>query len=226
MQLAKQVRFSRKRRLSSSLCDALAARTPHRSTAGRTRALRRIDGMFSMAAKACARRCWIGHVVVQQRQIELDVQRFLEQLPRQVHARFGRVDVPVQADDQIVRHDGIAGGEERHQPLDQVPVGRRHPLRQVAEVDLEVDLLHRPGVLDRRRDTSRRSADSASAAASDRSRDRAETLAVHGRHGAHWQASQDSGFSSEHTTAAVSLTCGCVACTVVLAMCVAGRERR
>ncbi len=92
----------------------------------------------------------IGHVVVQQREIELDVQRFLEQLSRQVHARFGRIDVPVQTDDEIVRHDRIARGEEGHQPFDQMPVRRRHALAQMAEIDLEIDLFHRPGVLDRR----------------------------------------------------------------------------
>lgn len=38
----------------------------------------------------------------------------------------------------------------------------------------------------------------------------------------HWQASQASGFSSEHATAA----CGEMTLTVALAMRVAGRERR
>ncbi len=38
----------------------------------------------------------------------------------------------------------------------------------------------------------------------------------------YWQASQDSGFSNEHTTAAVASG----AFTVVLAIFVAGRERR
>ena len=41
-------------------------------------ALRRIDGMLSIAAKACGAPLLVGHVVVEQRQIELDVQRFLD----------------------------------------------------------------------------------------------------------------------------------------------------
>ena len=91
-------------------------------------ALRWIEGMFSIAANACARSLRIGHVGVEQRQVELHVQRFLVQLPRQVHARFGRVDVLVQVEHQVVGDDRIAGGEERDQALDQVPLGRRHAL--------------------------------------------------------------------------------------------------
>ncbi len=76
------------------------------------------------------------------------MQRFLEQLPGQVHPRFGSVDVPVQADHQVVGNDGITGREEGHQTLDQMPLRRRHALLQMAQVDLEVDLLDGPGVLD------------------------------------------------------------------------------
>ncbi len=57
--------------------------------------------------------------------------------------------MPVQADHQIVGNDGVAGREEGHQALDQMPLRGRHALLQMAQVDLEVDLLDRPGVLDR-----------------------------------------------------------------------------
>ncbi|MNI38245.1 hypothetical protein D3C73_923780 [compost metagenome] len=91
----------------------------------------------------------IRQVVVQQGQVELHVQRFFIQLARQVHARFGRVQVLVQVQHQVVGHDRIAGGEERDKTMDQVTLARRHLAVQVADVDLEVDLFHRPGVLDR-----------------------------------------------------------------------------
>ncbi|MNT81498.1 hypothetical protein D3C72_2211010 [compost metagenome] len=55
----------------------------------------------------------------------------------------------VQVQHQVVGHDRIAGGEERDQTMDQVTLARRHLAVQVADVDLEVDLFHRPGVLDR-----------------------------------------------------------------------------
>jgi len=76
------------------------------------------------------------------------VQRFFVELARQVHARFRGIEVLVQVQHQVVRHDRVAGGEERDQAMDQVLIGRRHLLVQVGDVDLEIDLLHRPGVLD------------------------------------------------------------------------------
>ncbi|MCY1456832.1 hypothetical protein D9M71_740780 [compost metagenome] len=55
----------------------------------------------------------------------------------------------VQVQHQVVGHDRIAGGEERNQAVDQVALARRHLAMQVADVDLEVDFFHGPGVLDR-----------------------------------------------------------------------------
>src|SRR3546814_1982021 len=58
------------------------------------------------------------------------------------------VDVLVEVEHQVVGDDRVAGGEERDQALDQVPLGRAEPGLQVAGVEREVDLLHRPGVAD------------------------------------------------------------------------------
>ena len=58
------------------------------------------------------------------------MQRLFVELARQVHARLGRVDVPVEVQHQVVRDDRVAGREEGDQPLDQVPLGGRHPLRR------------------------------------------------------------------------------------------------
>jgi hypothetical protein len=90
MQAAKQIRLSR----NCGGALAFPARRPWIESIHlkQNSALRRIDGMFSTAANAAARspdrgcRCRAG-------QVELHVQRFLVQLPRQVHARFRRVDV-------------------------------------------------------------------------------------------------------------------------------------
>ena len=90
----------------------------------------------------------VGHVVVQQREVELHVQRLLVELPRQVHARLGGVDVLVQIQHQVVRDDRVAGGEERHESLHQVPLGGKQLAVQVDDVVGEVHLVHRPSVLD------------------------------------------------------------------------------
>ena len=74
--------------------------------------------MFSMAAKAACAFVHVGDVVVEQRQVELHVQRLFVQLARQVHPGFGRVDVLVEVEHEVVRHDRVAGGEERHEPAD------------------------------------------------------------------------------------------------------------
>ena len=90
----------------------------------------------------------VGQVVVEQREVELHVQRLLVELPRQVHPGFGGVDVLVQVEHQVVRHDRVARGEERHQPRHEVLL-RRHQLAvEVDEVVGEVDLVDGPGVLD------------------------------------------------------------------------------
>ncbi len=83
--------------------------------------------MFSTAAKARAPFDRIGHVGVEQREVELDVQRFFIQLARQVHARFGRVDVLVEIQHQVVGDDRITGREERDQALDHVALGVASP---------------------------------------------------------------------------------------------------
>ena len=104
--------------------------------------------MFSIAANAWAL-VLIRDVGVEQRQVELDVQRLFVELTTQVHAGFGRVDVLVQVEHQVVRHDRVARCEERDQTVDQVPLGGQQLALQVDEVVGEVDLLHRPGVADR-----------------------------------------------------------------------------
>ena len=129
--------------------------------------------MFSTAAKACVPLVLVGDVGVEQRQVELDVHGLLEQLARQVHARLRGVDVLVEVQHQVVRDDRVAGREERDQALDQVPLGRRSASRRSATSVCEVDLLDRPRVLDRVPVHRRRSAGSASAAASGRAPGRA-----------------------------------------------------
>ena len=91
----------------------------------------------------------VGHVGVEQGQVELDVHRLLEQLARQVEPALGRVDVLVEVEHQVVRHDRVAGGEERHEPRRR---GAARPAQAAArsfEVAVQVDLLDGPGVLDR-----------------------------------------------------------------------------
>jgi two-component system LytT family response regulator len=91
----------------------------------------------------------VRNVGVEQGEVELHMQRLLVKLARQIHARFGRVDVLVQVQHQVVRHDGVAGGEERHQAMDQVTIGGGHLRREVVRVHREIHFLDRPGVLDR-----------------------------------------------------------------------------
>jgi hypothetical protein len=91
----------------------------------------------------------VGDVVVEQRQVELHVQRLFVELARQVHPGFGGVDVLVQVEHQVVRHDRVARGEERDQPPDEVLLGRHQLALQVDQVVGEVDLLDGPRVLDR-----------------------------------------------------------------------------
>jgi hypothetical protein len=176
--------------------------------------LHRVEGLGA--------RLRLGHVGVEQGQVELHVQRLFVELARQVQARLGRVDVLVEVDGQVVGHDRVTGGEEGHQPLDEVALRRRHLLLQIAGVGREVDLFHGPGVLDggpvhlvERRVAHRTQGQGHSG------------IEQHDLASFYWQASQVSGFSSEQATAAESLaspeTGGF---TVVLAMRVAGRERR
>src|SRR5690554_2129876 len=92
----------------------------------------------------------LGHVGVEQREVELDVQRLLVQLPGEIEPSLGRVDVPIEVEHEVVGDDRVARREKRHEPLDQVAVGRAHALAQVSEVRGEVHLFDGPRVLDRR----------------------------------------------------------------------------
>ena len=55
----------------------------------------------------------------------------------------------VEVEDQVVGHDRVAGGEEGHQAVDQVLLGRHELAVEIGQVVGEVDLLDGPGVLDR-----------------------------------------------------------------------------
>ncbi len=184
----------------------------------------------------------IRQIGIEQGEVELHVQGFLVELPRQVHARFRRIDVPVEVQNEIVRHDRIAGGEEGHQPLHQMTLRRAELGREVLHIRREVDLLHRPGVADRvavHREELRvaHRPQRQVEAGVEQARALRRRAFGGGSHGSHWQASQLPGFSSEHTTATVSLGVegsfprgseapAALAATVVLAIFVAGRERR
>ena len=147
MHAAKQIRLSRNRRRSSAVVSSsqLEDRVdPPEAELGlapdRRDVLDRRERLVPLAL--------VGHVGVEQGQVELDVHGLLEQLARQVEPALGRVDVLVEVEHQVVGHDRVAGGEERDQPADQVPLGAAKPL-QVLEVGVQVDLLDGPGVLDR-----------------------------------------------------------------------------
>ena len=118
----------------------------------------------------------------------------------------------VEVEHQVVGDDRVAGGEERDQPADQVPLGRRQP-GQVGQVGVQVDLLDRPGVLDRVAEpvvelrVAHRAQGQVHARVEQQRRGRLSGVGagvggVDG--GGHWQASQASGFSSEQAMAASS----------------------
>jgi hypothetical protein len=65
----------------------------------------------------------VRDVAVEQRQVELDVERFLVELAREVHPRLGRVDVLVEVQHEVVRDDRVAGREERDEALHEVLLG-------------------------------------------------------------------------------------------------------
>ena len=92
----------------------------------------------------------LRNIGVEQREVELHVQCFLIQLAREVHACFGRIHVLVQVQHQVVRHDRVAGGEERDQTMDQVAIRVGHLLVEVRRIEREIHFLHRPRVADRR----------------------------------------------------------------------------
>ena len=66
----------------------------------------------------------IGHVVVEQGEIELDVNGLFIELPGEIEPRLGRVDVLVEVQHQVVGDDRVAGGEEGDESLDQMDLGR------------------------------------------------------------------------------------------------------
>jgi hypothetical protein len=47
----------------------------------------------------------IGHVVIQEREVELDVNCFLEQLPGEIEPRLRRVHVFIQIENQVIGDD-------------------------------------------------------------------------------------------------------------------------
>ncbi len=65
----------------------------------------------------------VGQVSIEQRQVELHVHCLFEKLPGQVEPGFGRVDVLVQVEHQVVGHDRVTGGEESNQPFDESLLG-------------------------------------------------------------------------------------------------------
>jgi hypothetical protein len=181
----------------------------------------------------------LGHVRqvgVQERQVELDVQRLLVELAAQVEAGLGRVHVAVEVEHHVVGHDRVAGGEERHQAVDEVPLGGVELAGQVQQVVGEVDLVHGPGVADgipvqvvegrvphRSQGEVESGVEQAGAAAGGARRAGGGLVPGEVLGDRHSQASQCSGSSSEQATASAALTPTGV---VAVVMRVAGRERR
>ena len=147
MQAAKQIRLSRNARRSSAVRSSRSS-CSELIHLKQNSALRAMEGMFSHRVERLRPLLLVRHVGVEQVEVELHVHGLLEQLPGQVQPAFRGVDVLVQVEDEVVGHDRVAGGEERDQPGDQVPLGRRQP-GQVGQVGVQVHLLDRPGVLDR-----------------------------------------------------------------------------
>ena len=280
MQAAKQIRLSRNA-LRSAALDRVRSSLSESIQRKQNSALRWIDGMFSDGGERRGPLGLVRHVGVQQGQVELHVHGFLEQLPGEVEPALGRVDVLVEVQHQVVRDDRVPGGEERDEPAHQVPLGAGQP-GQVAEIGVQVDFLHRPGVPDRgpepvvevrvphrpQGQLHARIEQQATFGRGPGRRVRLHCVCLHcvclhcvclhcvclhcvclhrvclhrvclhrvclHRVRGHWQASQVSGFSSEHTTAAVSDPAGSGTSaapgtsidTVAWAIRVAGRERR
>ena len=147
MQAAKQIRLSRnvRRSLVGAQLVELADRVhPLEAELGLGPDRRdRLDGGERLGPLVV-----VGQVGVEQRQVELHVQRLLEQLAGQEQPGLGGVDVLVQVEHEVVGDDRVAGGEEGDEAADQVALGREQ-LAQVDEVVGEVDLLDRPRVADR-----------------------------------------------------------------------------
>ncbi|MNX63799.1 hypothetical protein D3C86_948080 [compost metagenome] len=140
------------------------------------------------------------------------MEHLVEELLAQEHPKLGGVDVLVEVEHEVMRHDIVGRGEEGHQALDEMGLLGADAIAQVCDVHREVDLVGRPDVLEG-------------------VPVQLEELGV--AHGAerelqvgvekhYWQASQDSGFSSEQAIAC-SLTRGS---TVVLRIRVLARLRK
>ena len=69
-------------------------------------------------------------------------------LAGEIEAGFGRVDVFVEIENEVVGDDGVAGCEEGDEALDDVDLSGGDLGFEVGEVSLEVDLFDGPGVLD------------------------------------------------------------------------------
>ena len=77
----------------------------------------------------------IGNIRIEQREVELNVQRFFIQLPRQIHAcASGGIDVLVEIEHKIVRDNRVAGCEERDEAIDQVPFRGAQARAQIRDV--------------------------------------------------------------------------------------------
>ncbi len=73
---------------------------------------------------------------------------FLEELTREVHPRFGGVDVLVKIDDQVICDDRIARREKSDKAADEVLLARCHALTQVMDICREINLLDGPCIRD------------------------------------------------------------------------------
>ena len=101
MHAAKQIRFKQERAAvarRSRPVEVLDRVDPAEAELGL--GLDRGDVLDSREGLGSLRR--VGHVSVEQRQVELDVLGFLEELAGQEQPGFGRVDVLVQVEDEVV----------------------------------------------------------------------------------------------------------------------------
>ncbi len=76
------------------------------------------------------------------------MKRLFVELPGQIHACFGGIDVLVEIKNQVIGNNGIAGCEESDQPIDQVTFGGGHLRIQITDVSGKIDFFDGPGVLD------------------------------------------------------------------------------
>ena len=124
MQAAKQIRLSRNVRRSSSVSQLVEVADrvhPLEAELGLGADRRdRLDGREGLGPLVV-----VGQVGVEQRQVELHVQRLLVQLAGQEQPGLGGVDVLVQVEHEVVGDDRVAGGEEGDEPADEVPLGRQ-----------------------------------------------------------------------------------------------------